>query len=553
MGTLLKDKIFSVNNETGSINKDPIKNWLITNYNKVVFRPDQRTLIYNGYPYGTAYQYGDAHTNGDVFGNVLSHSIDNGVTNAVVMGNSNQASYNNSLALGSYNLSKSNNNSYIFSIGNGEDSTNRSNLMMVDTKGNVTSYSISNTKLDTSYVTTLGPKANLNDTLSALLDEAKYYKPTIDDFTLDVNDHTVEYDINTTIPPKEVILTWNKNKPFYKTTYIYTYINNNSKLPNNVSLSQLGYTSAILSGTFSSGVFYDKYTSPILDEISWTDSDTQLVPIYGGTTSPYKFVIHKNTSKPIDTPQLGYYDLVKDLTITINYDKSQISYYSQLANKDIFVISDKNKFDSGSFSINSLNHRIWVGTKFVAGIFTSDTNYNFTIVTGSPDVNDFCNEAKLNSITPLNDSYHVKGCTLITGLHWNEIVSTGNPNIKFNNKMFGMSSNQHELYTPKTYKYIYFGCPTILATDAKGTFNWKIQKENDNVNSIFHTNYNNNEYDSNNYRFTYFNYDWIVAKTTSDFNVTSYCGSNCDGASLTLNNVTFASSNLLFQNNINIQ
>lgn len=550
MGTLLKDKIFSVNNDKGGINTNPIKNWLITNYNKIVFRPEQRTLIYNGYPYGTAYQFGDSNTNGDVFGNVLSHSIDKGVTNTVVMGNSNKTSVSNSLALGSYNLSKSNNTTYIFSIGNGQDNAHRSNLMMVDTNGNITAYSVSHTQLDTSYVTTLGPKANLNDTLSALLDETEYYEPKQDDFVISVSDSCYEYPIYTIFELPKLNLSWVGNKPIWDANYINAYITKNSKLPANVKLSDLSYTNGIIrsiecnGGGIPSVVSLDKIKtnntfepdSFIYTSKPWTDHT-----IYNGRNK-YNF----QTIRPIPEFELlslrpGYYDIYKDLELYIGFDNAQTSYYKQLADKNIFVKSEKNKFKSKGFYTRPFTHRIYVGPVAYYGILHSNNNYTIN------NLNDFWNEAKLNDF-----DFKVSSCDKMYRIVTSYSMFDYNINkydVKFTKHLFNDRELDH-FYSSTKFHYVFFGLPTNFISQTDSSWHYSIQLPHETVDAALPS---LSRTDNCNYKYTrpikYLDYNFYIGKFKTNgmslaSNVTSY-----DGAVITLNGIIIDGNDLLKQYN----
>lgn len=548
MGTLLKDKIFSVNNDKGSINTNPIKNWLITNYNKVVFRPEQRTLIYNGYPYGTAYQFGDSNTSGDVFGNVLSHSIDNGVTNAVVMGNSNKTSVSNSLVLGSYNLSKSNNTTYIFSIGNGTNNNNRSNLFMVDTTGDTIAYSISKTQLDTSYVTTLGPKANLNDTLSALLDETEYYEPTQDDFVIGVSDSCHEYPVYTSFAIPKLRLSWVGNKPIWDANYVNDYITKNSKLPVNVKLSDLSYTNGIIAQIQCNGegipsvapgnkISTNNTFAP--DSFIYTSHPSSDHTIYNGN---YEYYFPTIIPIPAFTENLtlqpGYYDIYKGLELYIGFDNAQTSYYKQLADKNIFVKSEKNKFKSKGFYTRPFTHRIYVGPVAYYGILHSDNNYT------TYDLNDFWNEIIIG-----DSDFKVSSYRIVTSYSMFD-YNINKYDVKFTEHLF----NDRELgyfYSSTKFHYVFFGLPTDYISETMLNWNYSIQLPHEPVDAALPS---LNRTDNCNYKYTrqinYLDYNFYIGKfrLNNDMclasNVTSY-----DGAVITLNGIIIDGNDLLKQYN----
>lgn len=548
MGTLLKDKIFSVNNDKGSINTNPIKNWLITNYNKVVFRPEQRTLIYNGYPYGTAYQFGDSNTSGDVFGNVLSHNIDKGVINAVVMGDSNKTSVSNSLVLGSYNKSKDYDTKYIFSIGNGTNNNNRSNLFMVDTTGDTIAYSISKTQLDTSYVTTLGPKATLNDTLSALLDETKYYEPTPDDFVISLSESYYEYPVYTSFTIPKLNLSWVGNKPIWDANYVNDYITKNSKLPANVKLSDLSYTNGIISSiecngkgipsvapgykintnyTFAPDSFI--YTpQPWLDHTIYNGHD-----IYGfPTIRPIPVFIEK-----IPSLQPGYYDIYKDLELYIHYDNSQTSYYKQLADKNIFVKSDKNKFVGKIIKTRPFTQRIYVGPVAYYGILHSDNNYT------TDNLNDFWNEAKMDDFD-FEDSSCNKMYRIVTSYSMFD-YNINKYDVKFTEHLFNDCTLNY-FYDSNNFHYVFFGLPTEFISDEPLSWHYSIQLPHETVDAALPS---LSRADNCNYKYTRptngLNYNFYIGKFKTNgmslaSNVTSY-----DGAVITLNNIYIDNKGLL--------
>lgn len=549
MGTLLKDKIFSVNNADGQINSQPIKDWLIKNHNKIVFRPDQRTLIYNGYPYGTAYQFGNKDTRGDVFGNVLSHSIDSGVINAVVMGTSNTASTENSLALGEYNKSKDGNTKYIFSIGNGTDDNKRSNLFMVDTKGDTITYSISKTKLDTSYVTTLGPKATLNDTLSALLDETEYYEPKPDDFYLWVDDSTFEFAIDTDYIAPPFSLSWYNNKPIWDANYINDYITKNSKLPDNVNLSDLSYTSGIVNSIKCDSGVPDLNEQNQLTTVSTFSPSTFIytsIPsinhtIYNGRDR-YDF----STIKPIPdhtvafTLQPGYYDIYSNLRINIEYGDSQTSYYKQLVDKNIFVKSEKNKFTSKMIKTKSFTHRIYVGPVSYYGIFHSDNNYT------TDNLSSFWHDAGLDNFD-FEDSSCDKKYRIVTSYSMFD-YNINKYDVKFTEHLFNDCTLNY-FYDSNKFHYVFFGLPTDFIKDCSN-WNYSIKLPHETVDAALPS---LNRTDNCNYKYTRsinnLNYNFYIGKfRTTGMKLASNTYSY-DGAVITLNGIVIDENDSLKQYN----
>ena len=414
MGTLLKNKIFAeVNNDKNIVNE------LIKNYGKITFQGDKRTLWYNGMPYGTAYykitdgQLSNSSKNHycDVFGTVRDHQMTKDNINcAVIMGSNNQASVDNSLALGKYNKSTENidgnTKNYIFSIGNGTNMDNRSNLLQVDTKGELTTSYISYTMLDTSYVSSLGQDATMNIVMEALLTAPEYYAPKSSDFSI-TSPGIKNIAYQSTLDSSQISITWKTNKPYWCDEYVIKQVTSNTVLPNNVKLEHLSYTDYLTNSTKT------KPTEPI------TIQGTK--PIYGNTNNKieiilpqrtedssyseriyknqndgnYKFSMNYNNISKITNAELGYYKLVDDSTkITIYYGGPQTNYFSQLVDKNVFVKNKSKAFKPDSFTLTIPTSKVYVGLYSIFGVYVSDKPYT------QDNFRDIINDANLINPSP---------------------------------------------------------------------------------------------------------------------------------------------------------
>ncbi len=412
MGTLLKNKIFAeVNNDKNIVNE------LIKNYGKITFQGDKRTLWYNGMPYGTAYyKITDGRLSNssenlycDVFGTVRDHQMTKDINYAVIMGSNNQASVNNSLALGKYNKSTENidgnTKNYIFSIGNGKDMDNRSNLLQVDTEGKLTTSYISYTMLDTSYVSSLGQDATMNVVMEALLTAPKYYAPKSSDFSI-ISPGIKNISYQSTLDSSQISITWKTNKPYWCDEYVIKQVISNTVLPNNVKLEHLSYTDYLTDSTKTKPIepitikgtksIYGNGNNKI--EIilpQRTEDSSYSERIYKNQNNGnYTFSMSYNNISKITNADLGYYKLVDDATkITIYYGGPQTNYFSQLVDKNVFVKNKSKAFKPDSFTLTIPTSKVYVGLYSIFGVYLSDTPYiqdNFT---------DIINDANLTNPT----------------------------------------------------------------------------------------------------------------------------------------------------------
>lgn len=483
MRTLLKDKIFSVNNAQGKINEGKIKDWLVSSYNKIAFRPFQRTLIFNGYPYGTSYQFAEPNQSGDVFGDVFSHSISDCTQNVVLIGQGNNACVHNSLALGIYNLANNvkEGKKYIFSIGNGGGFGNRSNLFQVDTNGDVLSYSISRTQLDTSYVTTLGPHATLNDTLSGLLEETKYYQPQPEDFMVEIGGTNLPLEYSLDAPfnskqPMNITLVWTNNKPCWEANYINDYITKNSKLPSNVNLSELSYTqycnSIRSTGKISSTPAPDGRVTMVDANLQYNHSQMpNNNQIYSGKYAHVFPSLMPCIAEPFNTSSTapGIYYIASNLSFEISYETPQISYYKQLADKNIFVKSDKYAFKKGVCKTTPITLAAYVGPIAYFGLFNIDENYDQNDIDKMMTYYDIYDVDYLHTLddtfTYHNDGAYFSAARVVTSYSMNKynICKDG---VTFTSNIF----NDHMLNTSDSkYHYIYFGLRNDFISDDGST------------------------------------------------------------------------------------
>ena len=395
MGTLLKNKIFAeVNNDKNIVDE------LIKNYGKITFQGDKRTLWYNGMPYGTAYykitdgQLSNSSENlyCDVFGTVRDHQMTKGNINcAVIMGSNNQASVSNSLALGKYNKSTENidgnTKNYIFSIGNGTDMGNRSNLLQVDTKGELTTSYISYTMLDTSYVSSLGQDATMNIVMEALLTAPEYYAPKSSDFSI-TSPGIKNIAYQSTLDSSQISITWKTNKPYWCDEYVIKQVTSNTVLPNNVKLEHLSYTDYLTNSTKTKPIepitiqgtksIYGNGNNKIKIILPQRTEDSSYSErIYKNQNNGnYTFSMNYNNISKITNAELGYYKLVDDSTkITIYYGGPQTNYFSQLVDKNVFVKNKSKAFKPDSFTLTIPTSKVYVGLYSIFGVYASDTPY----------------------------------------------------------------------------------------------------------------------------------------------------------------------------------
>ena len=412
MRTLLKNKIFAeVNNDKNIVNE------LIKNYGKITFQGDKRTLWYNGMPYGTAYykitdgQLSNSSENHycDVFGTVRDHQMTGDNINcAVIMGSNNQASVDNSLALGKYNKSTENidgnTKNYIFSIGNGTDMDNRSNLLQLNEEGELTTSYISYTMLDTSYVSSLGQDATMNVVMEALLTAPEYFAPKSSDFIItSPGIENIAY--QSTLDSSQISITWKTNKPYWCDEYVIKQVTSNTVLPNNVKLEHLSYTDYLTNSTKTKPIepITIQGTKPIYGNVNnieiilpqRTEDSSYSERIYKNQNNGnYTFSMSYNNIGKIMNAKIGYYTLVDDSTkITIYYGGPQTNYFSQLVNKNVFVKNKSKAFKPGSFTLTIPTSKVYVGLYSIFGVYVSEYPYTLT------NINNIINDANLANPT----------------------------------------------------------------------------------------------------------------------------------------------------------
>ena len=252
--------------------------------------------------------------------------------------------------------------------------------------------------------------------LIAMLPDMPYYKPKYSDFNFSYAESdgpdrtfTQTYSNNTTynyfcveygtsfdkIPQFNIKFGWKNTVPFvYADKALYTYIENNSKFPDGVNLTHLGYTNLIGSQTMPTGSSFDAvwrmsvtllpdntantwyistntYTietsAPTATISSIGKYDNQWSRLY--TNRPYYFNIsdsssmveYETTMKPLCTYDganicfAGIKHLVS-LDATIYYSGPQKTFYDSLAKKNIFIESTANMWDTDAFSLKSENN-----------------------------------------------------------------------------------------------------------------------------------------------------------------------------------------------------
>ena len=474
MGTLLKNKIFAeVNNDKNIVNE------LIKNYGKITFQGDKLTLWYNGMPYGTAYykitdgQLSNSSQNHycDVFGTVRDHQMtkDN-INYAVIMGSNNQASVDNSLALGKYNKSTENidgnTKNYIFSIGNGTgtDIKNRSNLLQVDTEGKLTTSYISYTMLDTSYVSSLGQDATMNIVMEALLTAPEYYAPQSGDFSI-ISPGIKNIAYQSTLDSSQISITWKTNKPYWCDEYVIKQVTSNTVLPNNVKLEHLSYTDYLTNSTKTKPIepITIKGNKPIYGNNNKieiilpqrTEDSSYSERIYKNQNDDnYTFSMNYNNIGNITNAELGYYTLVDDSTkITIYYGGPQTNYFSQLVDKNVFVKNKSKAFKPDSFTLTIPTSKVYVGLYSIFGVYASDTPY-------TPDnIKNIINDANLTNPSPqiFSETYS-KTMQLFTANIVNGKVNENPGGVTFfTNSLLNINSVTQ--LNSKLWKHFFLGLP----------------------------------------------------------------------------------------------
>lgn len=373
---------------------------------QLVMSPDTRTIWHEGVPYGTSYQFAPqngAGVSGDVFGDVTSHSLN--AKNELAAGTGIVTYNNNTVGIGiynKYNNTTTDSESYAFAIGNGTSNTARSNAMTVTRAGDVVAYQISDTKLDTSYVSSLGRAANVNIVLKALLNVPEEYKNRKPQFTVSLGS-TQNILVGATSASQTISGTFSNNMPHYGEKYIYKYIESNDKLPSGITNNDLGYTSALRGdSTQNYKTQYDGYlkysvfkvinsinnsgSSPVLNSVTPSFylnqlaaqsesaltkpySDSKYYTFYFGTDSS-----HTSTTTVIPAVQPtkpGIYQMAK-INANIYWDTQQSMCFQQLLDKGVAVLceGEKSVWNSGNLYTNINKEALmYVGFNFYYGIF----------------------------------------------------------------------------------------------------------------------------------------------------------------------------------------
>ena len=373
---------------------------------QLVVSPDTRTIWHEGVPYGTSYQFApqnNSNVSGDVFGDVTSHSLN--AKNELAVGTGIVTYNNNTVGIGiynKYNNTTTDSESYAFAIGNGTSNTARSNAMTVTRAGDVVAYQISDTKLDTSYVSSLGRAANVNIVLKALLNVPEEYKDRKPQFTVSLGS-TQNILVGASSTSQTISGSFSNNRPHYGEKYIYKYIENNDKLPSGITNNDLGYTSS-LRGDSSQNykTQYDGYlkysafkviysissadTSPVLNSVTPpfylnqlpAQSESALTKPYGAATY-YTFYFGTDSSHTSATtviPQVqpkkpGIYQMAK-INANIYWDTQQSMCFQQLLDKGVAVLceGEKGVWNGGNLYTNINKEALmYVGFNFYYGIF----------------------------------------------------------------------------------------------------------------------------------------------------------------------------------------
>lgn len=371
-------------------------------YKQFVFAPKTRTLWWQGKNYGTAYQANTKNDSisGDVFGKYDSHSISKAY--ALVSGTGNTViSNDNEFVTGTYNYDAAG-KSYIFVVGNGKSDTTRSNAFSVDDKGTVIAYQIEKTKLDTSYVSSLGSAATMNVVMSSLLTSANnYHYPKI---KLNINngEQHILVSNKSLINTISLSCALNSNVPQIGTKYVETYINKYNKLPSGVTTNNFGYTNCLRNGSsknysthYDSAIQYsfnvntsfnDSTKRMVSTDVSIyshqlnADSESTTTYPYGKNVVSYSFYIGTGTpnSTTFNLPSMilphpGYYEIA-NINFNVSYDSMQKLWFPQLANKDVYVLDESSayKWNNNNLYTNvSATSTVYVGYNLIYGIFST--------------------------------------------------------------------------------------------------------------------------------------------------------------------------------------
>lgn len=398
-----------------------IQQILCSYYNHIVFDPSSRTVWHEGVPYGTSYQFNDStgHYNNDVFGDINTHQVSG--NNNVLMGNSNQTGHEtkNGLFIGSYNKCDDSSYSYIFTIGNGENDSTRSNLLAIHkavdstdrTQTSLTGYLTVEhleSNISDSYVSSLGKSATADVILSALLNPAPYILPT--NIKINYSAQTQNIQIGNKPRDIKVNITWRDgNLSDYDYNYIDNYIKQYSKLPDDVKLTNLGKTKGLLDDSSKLCINYgdeDKFSRTIeIDncKLTWDSSIITItnpnIPSY--ISEPVKFTVNcqtvdKNKLTALKYPtfssgstdicnlsklrfdRAGNYNINPNISKTFKFADEQDNYFEQLYNKGVLVVSDSLKHSNITVFYQLGNITINVGVPYVYGIVKSASTGELT-------------------------------------------------------------------------------------------------------------------------------------------------------------------------------
>ena len=451
---------------------------------QLVVSPDTRTIWYEGVPYGTAYQFApqnNGNVSGDVFGDVTSHSLN--AKNELAAGTGIVTYNNNTVGIGiynKYNNTTTDSQSYAFAIGNGTSNTARSNAMTVTRAGDVVAYQIANTKLDTSYVSSLGRAANVNIVLKALLNEPTEYKDRKPQFTVSLGS-TQNLLVGATSAQQTLSGSFSGNRPHYGEKYIYKYIENNDKLPSGVTNNDLGYTSALRGDSSQNYITqyegYLKYSaikyaygidntgnSPVLNTATIpfyfnqlaAQSETVSLHPYANTYSYYCYFgsDSSHTAANTLTPNLkptkpGIYQIVK-INTNIYWDTQQTMCFQQLLDKGVAVLCEGEKgVWTGANLYTNINKEtlMYVGFNFYYGIFGLTSQ-------DSVPTADMMNKI-LNSTSQSGVENVIMKKELVTNNTGTAYLPTSNTDVIFGKTRMGISS-----FSDGDKKCVFFAFPT---------------------------------------------------------------------------------------------
>ena len=293
------------------------------------------------------------------------------------------------------------------------------------------------------FKTVIPYEETTREMLMAMLPDMPYYKPKYSDFNFSYagnngtftqtysnnatyNYFCVEYGTYyTSIPQLNIKFNWKNTAPFVKADKaLYTYIEKNSKFPSNINLSHLGYTNFIGSQTMNDGdslkaswgftvtlmpqsshIVNTWYITTMDDTASSSAPDAEISSIGKYTSSssrltqngPYYFNISKssslvkqentmmplydNSSSPVNSIDFSGMSTLVSLFANIYYSGPQKTFYDSLANKNIFIESTANMWNTDMYALNSSNYvsvsqfiQCYSGFKVYYGLFnlTSD-------------------------------------------------------------------------------------------------------------------------------------------------------------------------------------